>query len=993
MAFLSMFLAAPCIANGLDDYYQMLEWRNIGPNKGGRSIAVAGSSQRKNEYYFGATGGGLWKTTDGGTTWSPVTDGQISSSSIGAVAIDPTNPDIVYVGMGEGQLRANVMQGDGLYKSVDGGQTWQHMGLRDTKVIDTIRINPENPDIVYAAALGDPYTPNEERGVFRSPDGGKTWQKILYRSAEAGAIDLAMDPNDPDVLIATLWQVYRKPWKLWSGGPKSGIFKSMDGGDTWTDITRNPGLPSSVLGKMTVAISGADSNRIYANIEATDGGLYRSDDGGETWDYVNGDRKLWQRSFYFLQVRADPNSRDTVYVLSFQLEKSTDGGESFEAIPTHHPDFHDLWIDPQDSNRMIVGDDGGGSVTVNGGASWTEQDYPTAQIYRVTTTNDFPFHVCGAQQDNDTVCVASRSGMTDVYAGYYTVSHSESGYVTAHPDKPDIFFSGATNALTRFDRATGRVQDVQPFPYTVMGEPAEDMPERWNWTYPIVFAPQAPHALYVGSQHVWRSVDEGETWEKISPDLTRADPATLGTTGGPILADQDGPEVYATIYTIAPSPKDSDVIWTGSDDGLVHVTQDGGQNWNNVTPQDLPVNAEVQFIDASNHEQGTAYVIANRVKLGDRAAYVWKTGDFGTTWGRIDASLPAGNFAHGIRADTEQPGLLYLGTEHGVFVSFDDGEEWHSLSLNLPDVRVSSLEVKNNELVIATHGRSFYVLDGLATLRQLARNGVPPNDVLLGVGVGYRPSVPVQVDFFLQKKVGGIHIEILNDAGDVIRNLDLPPESNTAGAHRVTWDLRHDGATVFDGIILEGPSPSIGPMAIPGNYTVRISADENILLQNFMIRQDPNMQDVSEDELREQLEFALRVRNATSVANETVIEIRNLRSKIVSRIREQDQDIRNAAAAVLEHISAIEAELYQVRNQSPKDKIAFPIKLNNRFSGLLGMLALGDGAPTRSQYMIYERLEHELQEILALYQRTRAEDLTRLNGTLHDSGLAPVSIF
>lgn len=555
-----------------------LEWSNIGPKRGGRSIAVAGSSIRPYEYYFGATGGGLWKTTDGGNSWDPITDGQLKSSSVGAVAVSQSNPDIVYIGMGESQLRQNVLQGDGVYRSTDAGKSWNHIGLEETQAISRIRIHPNDPNRVYVAALGHPFASNMERGIFRTKDGGISWDQILYKNDQTGAIDLVLDPNNPEIMYATLWEVYRKPWILWSGGSGSGLYKSVDGGDNWTEITRNPGLPEGIWGKSTVTLSGADSKRIYVNIEAENGGLYRSDDGGITFALINNHRDLWQRAFYFLRIQADPNDRDVIYILSFKLIKSVDGGKSFKYLPETHVDHHDLWIDPLNPERMINGNDGGGVVSVNGGQTWTHMRYPTAQIYRLSVTNDFPYHVAGGQQDNSTVVVPSDGGYLrnerlEPGEMMYAAGGGENGYVVQHPTKLNIFYSGRTNALDRYDRNTGLVTDIQPFPRIVMGEAAEVMPERWNWNYPIAVTDLEPDAIYVGSQYLWKSSDQGQNWKKISPDLTRADRSTMGNSGGPIVLDQDGPEIYATIYTIEPSPHNANTIWVGSDDGLIHLTQ------------------------------------------------------------------------------------------------------------------------------------------------------------------------------------------------------------------------------------------------------------------------------------------------------------------------------------------------------------------------------------------------------------------------------------
>src|SRR6185312_5642936 len=624
--------------------FRGMAWRSIGPNRGGRSIAVAGSSSRPLEYYFGATGGGLWKTTDAGQSWKPVTDGQIHSSSVGAVAVSESNPDVVYIGMGETDIRGNIMQGDGIYKSTDGGKKWTHMGLAETQAVAKIRIDPRNPDIVYVAALGHPSAPNPERGVFKSTDGGKTWRKILYRNDRSGAIDLSMDPNHPEVLYAALWEAYRTSWQMSSGGPGSGLFKTTDGGEHWTEITRNAGLPKGIIGRIGVSVSPADANRVYAIVEAADGGVYRSDDAGATWKRTNDERKLRQRAFYYTHVTADPKLRDRVYVLNVNFFRSDDGGTHFDttlAVP--HGDNHELWIASNDNQRMIEANDGGGTVSVNGGATWADQNLPTAQLYHVATTSDFPYHVCGAQQDNTTLCLPSSDwanlrGAASRKLGdwMYQVGGGESGYIAPDPRHPDIFYAGSQGALlSRYDRSNGQFRDVQVYPRFFSGEPSSALPERWQWTYPIVFSPKDSTTIYTSSQHLWKTTDEGQTWQRISPDLTRADPKTLGESGGPITHDMNGPEIYATIFTIAPSPLDTSVIWTGSDDGMVYVTRDGGRTWTDVTPPTLPKFARISIIDASHHEPGSAYLAAKRYLQDDRAPYIYSTHDWGRTWTKI----------------------------------------------------------------------------------------------------------------------------------------------------------------------------------------------------------------------------------------------------------------------------------------------------------------------------------------------------------------------
>jgi photosystem II stability/assembly factor-like uncharacterized protein len=954
---------APLIAQAPDGLPSSLQWRNIGPNRGGRSIAVSGSTARPNEYYFGATGGGLWKTTDGGTSWAPVTDGQLGSSSVGAVAVAPSNPDVVWLGTGETQLRGNVMQGDGVYRSVDGGRSWRHVGLRDSRAIGRIRVDPSDPDRAYVAVLGDPFVPSSERGVYRTTDGGKSWSRVLWRSERAGAVDLAIDPSDPQTLYATFWEVYRKPWMLWSGGEGSGLFKSTDGGDTWTELTRRPGMPRGVLGKMTVTVSGADARRLWVNIEAEAGGLYRSDDGGATWTHVTGNRDLWQRAFYFLRVVADPRDRDIVYVLSFQLEKSTDGGRTFTPLPTLHADHHDLWIDPGNPLRMVEGNDGGASVSQNGGRTWTAQRYPTAQIYRVTTTDEVPFDVCGAQQDNTTVCVPSRAHPATPPGSafgdwFYEVGGGESADIATRPGDPNVFYAGSTNTLTRIDRRDGSARDVQPHPRIVMGEPASAMPERWNWTYPIATTPLAPRAVYAGSQHLWKSPDEGRTWRRLSPDLTRGDPATLGNSGGPIVFDQDGPEVYATIFAIAPSPRDAATIWTGSDDGLVHVTRDGGRTWRDVTPPGVEPNSRISRIDASPHDARAAVVAVERHQMGDRAPHVWRTTDAGTSWRRITDGLPPAAFVRVVREDPVRRGLLFAGTEHGVYVSYDDGMQWQSLSRNLPDVQVSDLVVRGADVVIATHGRSFWVLDDIAPLRDATasmRDGTYDAPSLLAGSGAIRRVRPASIDVYLPRGVDSASVSILDPLGRLVRTLPVP---GGPGLRRLVWDLTWPGATSFPGIVLEGGNPARGVLAAPGRYAVQLHAwrrGERTARSGVLdVRLDPRLRGVTDADVRAQTAFALTVRNAESAANDAVLQIRAVRGR-PAVVRD---------SALLAGLAAVEGELYQVRNRSPKDKIAFPIKLNDRLTGLRSLVESGDGAPTAAQRRVFAELRAELNALL-----------------------------
>jgi photosystem II stability/assembly factor-like uncharacterized protein len=984
-------------------YLAALGWRSIGPNRGGRSITVAGSTARPAEYYFGATGGGLWKTTDGGITWHPVTDGQIRSSSVGAVAVSESNPDIVYIGMGEVQLRGSVLQGDGVYRSADGGKTWKHVGLADTQAIGRVRIHPTNPDLVYVAALGHPFGPNDERGVFRSNDGGQTWKKILFRSDRAGAVDLCLDPNDPRVMYAALWEVYRTPWMLSSGGDGSGLFKSMDGGDTWTELTRRPGLPKGIIGKIGVTVSRADSKRVYALIEADAGGLFSSDDAGATWTRVSEDRDLRQRAFYFSRIYADPNDRDTIYVLNFMLEKSTDGGRTFRVIDAPHPDHHDLWIDPANPLRMVNGNDGGGNVTINGGKTWTPQNYPTAQMYHVATTKDFPYQVCGAQQDSGTACVSSNVGLDLSSAAgrldqpgqagdwYYEVGGNESGMIAPDPTNPDIFYAGGQEAyLTRFDRRTGQARDIQPFPWFYSGQSAGSVPERWQWTFPIVFSPLDPRVLYTSSQHLWRTTNEGQSWERISPDLTRAVPETLGDSGGPITKDQNGPEFYATIFAVAPSRREPDTIWVGSDDGLVHISRDGGRSWQKITPPDMPEFTRVSTIDASPHDPAAAYVAGNRYQSEDRAPYAWKTHDYGKTWTKIVTGIRADDFVHAIREDIKRPGLLYAGTEHGVYVSFDDGAHWESLSLNLPDTQVPDLVVEQRDLVIATHGRSFYVLDDLEPLRQLTPEVTAAAFHLFTPAEAVRRVYAATIDYYLSAPGRQVTLEIVDATGRTAKRIS-GTGLQTAGAHRVFWDLRYPGATVFPGMILRSAQPQLGPLAPPGRFTVRLLVDGRSETRDLVVSKDPRLATVTQADLDEQLALTMQVRDKTSAANEGVVRIRDLKSEIADRVSlAHDERITVPANALAKKLGAIEEELYQVKNQSPKDVFNFPVKLNNRLAALMRVLQSADARPTDQTYTVFKQLSAELNGHLEALEAIVRTDLAAFNKLLVARKLAPV---
>jgi photosystem II stability/assembly factor-like uncharacterized protein len=702
-----------------------LEWRPVGPFRGGRVVAVAGDPERAQVFYFGSTGGGVWKTTDGGVFWQNVSDGYFKRASVGAIAVAQADPNVIYVGMGETTIRGNVSHGDGVYRSTDGGRTWMHLGLAETRNIAKVRVHPRDPDLVYVAALGHAHGPNPERGVYRSRDGGRTWEQLLFRSEKAGAIDLAMDPNNPRILYAAFWEAHRGPHYLNSGGPDSSLYRSTDGGDSWTEITRAKGLPKGVLGKIGLAVSPAREGRVWAIVEAEDGAVFRSDDGGESWERLSEDRNLRQRAWYYHHIYADPQDPETVWVLNVECWKSTDGGATFSSVPVPHGDNHDLWIDPRDPQRMIEGNDGGGTVTFNGGETWSNiYNQPTAEFYHVTADNQVPYRLYGAQQDNTTISVASRSPLSGITrSDWYEIGGGESGYIAVRPDDPNIVYAGSyLGFVTRYDHRTGQTRNIMVWPEMTLGAGAKEAKYRFQWTAPIVLSPHDPNELYVTGNHVFRSRDEGASWEIISPDLTRNDPTRLESSGGPITQDNTGAEYYCTVFAFAESPAQRGILWAGSDDGLVHVSRDGGATWENVTAKgkDLPEWALISIVEPSPHDPATAYVAATRYKHDDFAPYLYKTNDYGKTWRSITNGIPEDDFTRVIREDPERQGLLYAGTETGVYVSFDDGANWQRLQNNLPVVPIHDLVVKDGDLVLATHGRSFWILDDLTPLRELA---------------------------------------------------------------------------------------------------------------------------------------------------------------------------------------------------------------------------------------------------------------------------------
>ncbi len=1013
-------LPAALEAQGPNDSttFRALRWRELGPARGGRSVAVAGSPSRPLEYWMGTTGGGVWKTTDGGLNWQPSSDAAFGGT-IGAIAVAASNPDIVYVGGGETHIRGNTSHGDGLWKTTDGGRTWTLMGLRETRHIARVRVHPTDPNIVYVGALGHAFGNNPERGVFKSTDGGSTWTRILYRNDSTGISDLIMDPNDPNTLYAAFWHAYRRPWMLNSGGPGGGLMKTTDGGATWTELTANPGLPRGIWGKVGIAVSPANSRRVWAIIEADSGGVYRSDDAGATWEYLNRDRSLRQRAWYYSKIYADPKDTNVVYGLNVQFFRSTDGGRTFrQQIQVPHGDNHDLWIAPDDPDRMVEANDGGANVSFTGGRSWTGQAFATAQMYHVSVTNHFPYQVCGAQQDNSTLCGPSRKEGTITIADWQDAGGGESGYVTPHPTNTDLIYAGSYSGyLTRKDMRTGLERNINAWPMNPMGHSSEDIKYKFQWTFPIVISQHDPTVLYVGGSQLFKSTNEGQSFEIISPPLARNDPRTLGPSGGPITKDQTGVETYGTIFTLAESPLSARVLWAGSDDGLVHITRDGGATWTNVTPPTIGDFARISIIDASRFNEGTAYVAANRFQLDDFTPSLWRTDDYGASWTKIVDGIASDEFTRVIREDPERRGLLYAGTERGVWVSFDDGARWQRLQRNLPPVPVHDLVVKEGDLVAGTHGRSFWILDDVSALRQMTPSVAAKSVHLFAPRDAYRiqwgggfgggggsasaaasrpgqnPPSGVTVYYHLATADKAVTLEFLAPDGAVIKTYESSATSGARpgaalGLNSFTWDMRYPDAVTFPGIIMWAGGTR-GPVAPAGEYSVRLTvAGEAPQTQRFTLLNDPRTTATAAD-LVAQFEFLIQVRDKTSEANNAVRTIRNVRAQVEERVAAAPR-LRRNADALLRAMAAVEEEVYQVRNQSSQDPLNFPIRINNKIAALSGVAASGPYRPTDQTIAVFNEVSAMLKVQTDRLERILREDLARFNRQVQGARLDPI---
>jgi photosystem II stability/assembly factor-like uncharacterized protein len=1018
------------------DFYKVMKWRCIGPYRGGRVDAVTGVSDQPYLYYLGAVGGGVWKTEDGGLTWKNISDGYFKTGSVGAIAVADSDPNVIFVGTGEVDIRQDFINGNGVYKSEDAGKTWKNVGLEETHQIGKIRIHPHNPDLVYVAALGRVHGPSKERGIFRSKDGCRTWEKVLYVSDVTGAVDLAMDATNPRILYATFWQVRRKPWGIFTGGKESSLFKSTDGGDTWAKLQN--GLPKGVVGRIGVTVSPVNNERLWSVIEAKDGGVFRSDNGGRSWHLVNDTPIVRDRGWYYGRIFADTQDAETVYVLTNRFSKSIDGGKTFFSIPTPHGDDHDLWIAPENNQRMIEGNDGGVNVSINGGKTWTTQsNQPTAQFYRVITDDQFPYRVYGAQQDNSTVSIASRSQGPGIdRTCWYPVGGGESGYIAPDPEDPNIVYAGSYyGLLTRYDHRTKQTRNISVWPESPGGHPASDVKYRFQWVFPILISPHDPNTLYAAGNVLFKSTNEGQSWKAISPDLTRNDKSKQGPSGGPVIGDNSSACYYCTIYSVAESPKRKGLIWTGSDDGLVHLTMDGGQNWQNVTPKSMQEWTRVSIIEASPHDEATAYIAANRYEFDDYKPYIYKTADYGKTWRLLVSGIPEGAFVRSVREDPKRKGLLYAGTETGVYVSFDDGENWQSLQINLPVVPIYDMTTRNDDLVVATHGRSFWILDDLTLLHQLKDEVASskmhlfkPRDTyrmagsfrFRGGSIGENPPSGVVVNYYFQGSPREeVTLEFLDAEGNLIKKFkslkakkeDIPENpimaylsglrggrniSANAGMNRFEWNMRYPDATPVPGDYIMWGGTTRGPLAVPRKYQVRLTLGSQSLTQPFEIKKDPRISTAQED-FEKQFALLMRIRDRVSDAHDAVNQILALLHNLKEIERKakaigKEALIEKEAANLSEKLKKIRDELIQVKIKFSNDVLTYKVKLNNKIAALTRVVARGDTAPTDQSYQVFDRLSADLDVQLKRLKDIIEKDIPAFNKLIKDEHIPAVPV-
>lgn len=1010
--------SAPATVKFDQQLYEGLKWRSIGPFRGGRSAAVTSVPGKANLFYFGATGGGIWRTTDAGNSWENISDGYFGGS-IGSIAVSEWDPNIIYVGGGEVTVRGNVSSGSGMWKSDNAGKTWSKIGLDNSRHIVRLRIHPKDPNLVYAAVMGDLYKSSDVRGIYRTKDGGKTWEQVLFVNSDAGAVELVMDPNNPRVLYASTWRIRRTPYSLSSGGVGSAIWKSTDGGDTWKNISANSGLPNGVWGISGITVSPVNSNRVWAIIENKDGGVYRSDDAGVTWSLVNKERKLRQRAWYYTKIYADTQDEDMVYVMNVRYHRSKDGGKTYQTFNAPHGDHHDLWIDPENNQRMIIADDGGGQVSFDAGENWsTYNNQPTAQFYRVTTDNAFPYRIYGAQQDNSTVRIAHRSdGRFIGNNDWESTAGGESAHIAVNPENNDIVYGGSYDGfLTRVNHETSEVRAINVWPDNPMGHGAEDFKYRFQWNFPIFFSPHDANKLYTASNQLHLSTDEGQSWKVISPDLTRNDKSKLGSSGGPITQDNTSVEYYCTIFAAVESYHEEGVIWTGSDDGLIHVTRDGGENWQNVTPPAMPEWMMINSVEIDPFNKGGLYVAGTKYKSGDYAPYLYKTEDYGATWKKITNGIGLEDFTRVLRADPKRKGLLYAGTENGMYASFDDGASWQSLQMNLPIVPITDLAIKNDNLIAATQGRSFWLIDDLTVLHQLnndvaqksAHLFTPMPTYRMGGGNGSTSKTAgtnhpggVLVHYYVKdtSATDTISISFKTQGGDLIRKFSTHPnkEDNEGklavapGLNRMNWNMRYPGAKTFKGMILWAATTQ-GPRVVPGTYSVEMNVNGQSQETSFELMKDPRSS-ASQSDLQAQFDFLMSVRDKLTETNQAIIDIRKARGQIKGVMaRSEDESIKTLGKEMLDEMKTIEEALYQTKNESGQDPLNFPIRLNNKLGHLGSLEGIGDSRPTDQAVAFKNEVSAEIDKHLNQLKTIMTNKVKAFNEAVYNAKIDAIQL-
>lgn len=1003
-----------------EKHFDALKWRLVGPFRGGRVGTVTGVAERPNLFYMGTAGGGVWKTEDGGNTWSCISDGYFGGS-IGAVAVAESDPNVIYVGEGEQTLRGNVSSGHGLWRSTDAGKSWKFIGLDDSEHIGRIRVHPKNPDLVYVAAIGNLWKPNDMRGVYRSKDGGKNWERILFESDKAGAVDLILDPNNPRIIYASTWEMKRNGYRMDSGGPGSKLWKSTDGGDTWTDITRNPGMPEGVNGIIGIAVSPQNSERVWAIIENQQGGVFRSENGGKTWRKTSADRNLRQRAWYYSRIYADPQDEDRIYVANVGFWVSKDGGQNFEQLRTPHSDHHDLWINPNNNETMVLADDGGAQVSFDQGENWTTPlNQPTAQFYRVVTDNHFPFRIYGAQQDNSSVRINHRGqGGTITERDWEPSAGGESAHLAPDPENPDVVYGGTYKGyMMRVDHETGQVRSTNVWPDNPAGSGAAIMKYRFNWNFPIAFSPHDPNKLYAGSNYLHVTTNEGQSWQVISPDLSRNDPETIKSSGGPITQDNTGAEFYANIFVITESPLEKDLIWIGTDDGKLWVTKDGGDNWDDVTPPGPRLNM-MNCIDAHPTKKGVAYVAATSYKFGDYTPYLYKTSNYGKSWEVITNGIPENYYTRAIRADKTRDGLLYAGTEWGMYISFDDGKSWTPFQLNLPITSIRDLHVRDNMLIAATHGRSFWMIDDLTPLHQLNADIVNADFFLFKPKPSYRMAQGGGWGGADYRREGQNHpngvlfqylinemeaeeevvLEIREIDDDLITSISNKQRgrgglSAKKGGNQYVWDMRYPGFKEFPGMVLYS-SPNRGPKAPPGIYKAVLKKGGKEVSQEFEIIGDPRLPNTAED-YQEQFDYLIKVRDEVTLANQAILDIRALK-KDMAYLKEKIAD--NPDAKDLEgllknfkmEMEGIENNVHMTKNESYQDPLNYGIRINNRLAFLLADQQRGDFPPTDQAVEFFTEVKGELETELKNLDELIEKELPKINEAAKPFGIQLIS--